>query len=223
MKTKNITKILAALLAFMLSFANVALLGNYTSSTLAASANLEKQDTAVDKSKIEFDAYFEKEGENTHSVTLDVSGEEKLHLRLKVEEGYLTNASIKVDNANFRIQETSEELNVIQSIVSSENRIGLNQIERGESVLLEVPIKIDAGSNFASKDLSKTASIMLEGTYVNNKGKEVNVNKTIEVETTIDGTAEAELSADVSKYVVFDVSRKQRCNTSNFIKIKISR
>ena len=47
---------MAAFLAFTLSFANVAMLGIYTSTTYASTAKLEEQSTNVDKAEIEFDA-----------------------------------------------------------------------------------------------------------------------------------------------------------------------
>ena len=200
MNRKVITKVLATFLAFTLSFANVALLGSYMSEVDAGTIKLEEQETMVQKTDLEFDAYMKEEGKDVHSKTIDVAEEsEILYLKIKAGEGYLTNASIK-------IEEKEEELALIQSISSEENKIVLNQINKGESALIEIPIKINAGSSFDVKDLSKVAEIKLEGTYINNKGKEVKVNKTMEVETIIDGIAEANLSLEVSKYVSFNVS-----------------
>ncbi|MCI8620914.1 MAG: hypothetical protein HFJ50_03875 [Clostridia bacterium] len=207
MNRKVITKVLATFLAFTLSFANVALLGSYMSEVYAGTIKLEEQETMVQKTDLEFDAYMKEEGKDVHSKTIDVAEEsEILYLKIKAGEGYLTNASIKIENANFKIEEKEEELALIQSISSEENKIVLNQINKGESALIEIPIKINAGSSFDVKDLSKVAEIKLEGTYINNKGKEVKVNKTMEVETIIDGIAEANLSLEVSKYVSFNVS-----------------
>ena len=62
MNRKIMTKMMAAFLAFTLSFANVAMLGIYTSTTYASTAKLEEQSTNVDKAEIEFDAYFKENG-----------------------------------------------------------------------------------------------------------------------------------------------------------------
>ena len=187
MDRKIMTKVLAAFLAFILTFANVALLGISANKAYGAEKDLEGQAKNVDKAEIEFDAYFEEEGEISHSKLLDVSEEEKLSLNIKVKEGYLTNASVKIKNSNFKVQETDDNLNIIQSISGEENKIILNQINKEESVVLNIPIKINADSNFDVNNLDKIASVELEGTYVNSKGKEVEINKEIEIRTTIDG------------------------------------
>lgn len=207
MDRKIMTKVLAAFLAFILTFANVALLGISANKSYGAEKNLEGQAKSVEKAEIEFDAYFEEEGEISHSKLLNVSEEkENLYLNIKVKEGYLTNASVRLQNANFRLQKINDDLNTIQSISEEENKIVLNQINKEESVVLNVPIKIDTGSNFDASDLDKIAIVKLEGTYVNSKGKEVEVSKEIEVKVAIDGEAKGNLTAEVLKYVSFNVN-----------------
>lgn len=91
MNTKTMTKVLATFLAFIISFANVALLGIYfESNTYAAETNLENQSSDVKNTKVKFDAYFEVEEELVHKKSINVEGEENLYLSLKVEEGYLS-------------------------------------------------------------------------------------------------------------------------------------
>ena len=222
MDRKIVTKILATLLAFILSFANVLLLGSYAGKTYAASSELEEQSTNVNKAKIEFDAYFQEEGEKVHSKIANVEDEEEiLYFSIKVEEGYLTNSKIKIENSNFNIVDNEKEHSLIQSISEENNEIILNQISRDESAIIEVPIKIKAGSSFDVKDLNKIASITLEGTYINNKGKEISVSKTIETEVTIDGEAESSLSAEVTKYVAYDVNGSKGVILQTAIKSKL--
>lgn len=222
MNSKMMTKTIAAILAFLLSFANVALLGSYASKTLAASAELEEQTTSVEKSEIEFDAYFQEEGKNTHSKIIDIQEGANLSLSLKVEDGYLANGQVTIENANFKLQDTDNKLDIVQSISSDENKIVLNQINRDESVVLDLPIKINTDSSFNVNDLDKTASVKLSGKYVNNKGKEIEVNKTIEIQTILDGNVQSYLNGEVSKYVTFDVNGEkgvilQTLITSNLI------
>lgn len=73
-------------------------------------------------------------------------------------------------------------------------------------MVLKLPIVMNAGSSFDVKDLSKVASIKLEGIYVNNKGKEIEVSKEIEVETAFDGNLNSFLTEEVTKYVSFNVN-----------------
>lgn len=222
MNRKTMTKMMAAFLAFILSFANVAMLGIYTTTTYASTAKLEEQDTNVNKAEIEFDAYFKENEKITHSKTMDVANEsEMLYLDLKVKEGYLANANIKISDANFKIQDKKEELSIIQDTLSDENKIVLNQIGKGESAILEIPITINADSSFDVKDIAKTAKIELEGKYVSKTGKEIVVNKTIEIETVLDGTAESILSEEVSKYVTYEIGGSKGVILQTIIKSKL--
>lgn len=158
---------------------------------LHGSINLEGQATSVKNTKIEFDAYFQNEGENVRHKEIDVDGAETLYLKLKVEEGYLQEGEIKIENANFRVVENEIDTSIIQNIVSSENKIVLNKIDKNESVVLEIPVKMNTDSNFSVSDLRKTADIKLQGTYVTDKGKEVEIDKEIKVEAVLEGTAES--------------------------------
>lgn len=209
MNTKLTTKVLSAILAFMLSFANVALLLPYVNTTYAAE-NLEEQNTRVKKAEIEFDAYFKENGANKHTKTLNVEGEEEeLYLSLKVGAGYLSNAKIKIENANFKLKVPVTKTNIIQSINPETNEILLNQISTDETVILNIPIEIKAVSNFAVSDLSKLSVAKMEGIYTNDKGKEVKIEKEIELQTTIDGTAESILEGEITKYIAFNVKEEK--------------
>ncbi len=212
MDRKIISKVLATMLAFTLTFANVILLGIYTQEAYAASTELETQDTAVNKANIEFDAYFLEEGEKKHTKNVDLgNNKDMLYLNLKVSEGYLSNAVVKLEDANFKIiQDEEQTLEFIQSINSEENTIVLNKIEKGESVVLEIPIQMNTDSNFDINNLEKIAKVTLEGTFVNVKAKEVKISKTIEVKAAISAKdIEADLDGEISKYVQFNVNGKK--------------
>lgn len=127
-------------------------------------------------------------------------------MKLKVEEGYLASGEIKIENANFRVLEKNIDTDIIQKVVSSENKIVLNKIDKNESVVLEIPVKMNADSTFNVSDLRKTANVKLEGTYVTDKGKEVKLDKEINLEAVLEGTAESTLNGEVTKYVTFDVN-----------------
>lgn len=210
MDKKIVTKILATILAFTLTFANVVLIGIYTQEVHAASVNLEEQDTAVAKANIEFDSYFLDEEEIKHSKDINIrESTDKLYLKLKVADGYLSNASIKIENANFKLANIEEELELVQSIDVENNIIMLNQIDKGESVTLELPIIMNTDSDYNIENFNKVSSIILDGIYVNNKAKETRVSKTIEVSANITAEAEAKLTQEISKYVQFDVNGRK--------------
>ncbi len=210
MNKKIITKMLASMLAFILTFANVALLGMYTRETLAASLELEEQETAVSKTSVDFDAYFKENETKTHEKEIDVAtNEDKLYLDIKVEEGYLTNSTITLEDSNFSFVETEEELESVQNIDTETNTITLNQINKGESVVLEIPITMNTDSDFDVENLSKITNVTLEGIYVNNEGKEISVSKTIQVSAKMTAEAEANLTAEISKYVQYSVNGEE--------------
>lgn len=221
MNSKTMTKVIAAFLAFILSFANVLLLGSYANNVYAVSSNLEEQNKTVSKAKIEFDAYFQNEvKEITHYKNIDEE-DKTLYLSIKVQEGYLTAAEVKIEDANFKVLENTKQFDIIQTISSEENKITLNQINKDESVILKLPIEIKADSSFDVKDLSKQGTVILEGTYVNNRGKETKVKKEIKVEVSVDGTAESELKTEVIKYVPFNVNGKKGVILQTSVKSKL--
>ncbi len=224
MNRKMITKLLAATLAFILTFMNVILLGIYTGETYAASTELEGQSTSVKKANIEFDAYFMKEGEITHGKDIDLTtNSDTLYLAIKVDDGYLSNGTVKIENANFDIvKQEEQELELIQSINPETNTIVLNQIDKQESVVLEIPIKIKADSNFNVANLEKIAKVTLEGTYVNTKAKERAISKTIEVSTKmVAKDITANLEQDVVKYVPFDLGEQKGVILQTLIKSNV--
>ena len=224
MDKKIVTKVIAAILAFTLTFANIALLGIYTQEVYAANVNLETQNTAVEKANIEFDAYFLNEGETKHSKDIDVrANSDKLYLKLKVLDGYLANATVKIANANFKLKQNEEKLDLVQSIDTENGVITLNKIDKNESVVLEVPIEMNTDSNFSVENFNKVSKIILEGTYVNSKAKETNIYKEIEVSANINAKdITANLEENVSKYVQFNVNGNKGVILQTIIKSNIA-
>lgn len=224
MNRKIITKLLAATLAFILTFANVILLGMHTQEVFAASTELEMQDTNISNANLEFDAYFMQEGAKLHSKSMDIStNRDTLYLSIKVTEGYIKNSVVKIENSNFKIiKEEEQSLAYVQSVNSDTNEIVLNKIEKGESVVLEVPIQMNTDSNFDVQNLEKVSRITLEGTHVNTKAKERAFSKTIEVNTKM--TAQnitANLEESVVKYVPYIIEEEKGIVLQTLVKSNI--
>lgn len=224
MNRKIITKLLAAILAFILTFANVILLGMHTQEIFAASTELEMQDTNISNANLEFDAYFMQEGAKLHSKSIDIStNRDTLYLSIKVAEGYIKNSIVKIENSNFRIiKEEEQNLEYVQSVNPETNEIVLNKIEKGESVILEVPIQMNTDSNFDVQNLEKVSRITLEGTHVNSKAKERTFSKTIEVNTKM--TAQnitANLEENVTKYVPYTIGEEKGIVLQTLVKSNI--
>lgn len=202
MKNTTLTKVLAAMLAFTLTFANVILLGIYTRESIAASVNLEEQSTQVSNANIEFDAYFEEEGAQKHSKEVDVqTNNDNLYLKIKVTDGYLANGTVKLQNSNFKFAETEDVLTHVQSVNTEEGIVELNQIGRGESVILKLPIVMNTDSNFDVRNIDKVTTVLLEGTYVDNTANENSISKSIDVNAKMVASIAANLEVEKTKIV----------------------
>ena len=224
MNKKIITKLLAATLAFVLTFANVILLGVYTQETLAASSELETQDTNVSNVNLEFDAYFMQDGAKKHTKDIELdTNRDTLYLSIKVAEGYVKNGVVKIENANFKIVKDEEQaLEFVQSINSETNTIVLNKIEKGESVILEIPIQMNTDSNFDVQNLGKLSNVTLDGIYVNTKAKEKTFSKTIEVNARmVAKNITANLETNVVKYVPYSINNEKGIVLQTSIKSNI--
>ena len=224
MNRKIITKLLAAMLAFILTFANVILLGMHTQEVFAASTELEMQDKNVSNANLEFDAYFMQEGANLHSKSIDIStNRDILYLSIKVTEGYIKNSKVKIENSNFKIiKEEEQDLDYVQSVNSETNEIVLNKIEKGESVVLEIPIQMNTDSNFDAQNLEKISKITLEGTHVNARAKERAFSKTIEVNAKMKSeNITANLEESLTKYVPYTIGEEKGIVLQTLVKSNI--
>ncbi len=224
MNRKIVTKLLAALLAFTLTFANVILVGMHTQEVFAASTELEMQDKNVSNANLEFDAYFMQEGVNLHSKSIDITtNRDTLYLAIRVTEGYIKNSKIRIENSNFKIvKEEGQELSYVQSVNPETNEIVLNKIDKGESVILEVPIQMNTDSNFDVQNLDKISKITLEGTHVNTKAKERAFSKSIEVKAKmVVNDIKANLEENVTKYVPYTIGEEKGIVLQTLVKSNI--
>ena len=73
---------------------------------------------------------FKTNGEITHSKSINVDEGDTLYLDIKVAEGYLIDATVDISNANFKVEESEDQTNRIQSISQEENKVSLNQINK---------------------------------------------------------------------------------------------
>ena len=91
------TKFVASILVFILMMTNVSMLGE------AFASNLENQTLQPTNNKnVEFDAYFMSENKKEHTATKTIGEENYLYTAIQVKAaGYLKNAVVTVENANF--------------------------------------------------------------------------------------------------------------------------
>lgn len=216
MNQKLWTKLLATMLVMTLTLTNFMLLGVYASDSYGTSDNLEKQETLTNNENVTFDAYFKDDkGKVTHTVKQNMNKEDcKLYITVGVKKGYLKNASIQVlgenkTNSNFKLKDSNEELEYIETINESTNTMTLKQINTGTQVTLEVPIVTAKEDVYDITNFSKLNDIVLNGTYVGDAGKETKLSKTIRTRNEWLGEANATLEQQLLRFIPYEVNRKK--------------
>ena len=161
-----IQKTLAILVILVMTMADFSLVG----------ANLVSyaiDQIEVNNSNVGFNVYFLDGNKSLETTATTDSNDLKLAIELSVKkDGYLSNGKIELEEgANFRFTKTTN-----NSYISKiEDRyIELNQINEGDSVKIEVGIKLAESAEFNSEYLSKASTINLSGKYINSKNVEKN-------------------------------------------------
>ena len=175
MRGKMLQKIIALFLVMILTMTNFIMLGSNIA--IAVSETVQGQTFETNNKNVEFGAYFKNEkGEQVSSLDIKSSElETNLYLYLNVKnEGYIRDAQIKLENANFEIKEA--ENSYINSISGS--TIILNQINTGRPVEIELKIRFDRNEAFDVSLLDKQTSISLEAIYRDSTERDIKINAT---------------------------------------------
>ena len=201
--SKIFEKLIAVMLVIILTGVNMAVIGEYTIAYALSDSELNNQKTTTNNKNIEFNSYFEGE---THIKTFDMDSQEaKIYLNVKVNNaGYLENGTIEFNNANFKIKENIANEN-IQSIDRNSNKVVLNKINNGSNIIIEIPIEISKEDSVAMDYFNKETVTKFTGKYVDESGKENNIEKEITNKLSWNGTAEAEVKAEANKFIPYVV------------------
>ena len=202
-----IQKVLAFFLVFTLTFANIALVTKSYASTLFASVFSSSSDTG---GNVEFDAYFDDTGQdNSYSVSSDLNADSvMLNLSLSVvESGYLKNAQIAIleqtenSGLNFKVNSQIDESSYEYAKSFKNNVLKLKQIPSGSGVNLKLPLVFENEEFIKLNKLDNSFIAELSGTYVNAKGKEVEVHKKVSLNLAWLDKREIKLSSEVTKCI----------------------
>lgn len=212
MDNRILSKVIAVMLVFTLTLANFVFLAVYARESYATSVDYEQQENFVDKTELSFDAYFIEEEKITHRYTSSSENNNlKLYLRIKVDKGYLKNATISIENSNFKLLESDKLLDdAIEKINTQTNTIVLNQINKGADRIIELPIKFVDEENYDVSNFSKDSNVTIKGTFINDKAKEINVNKTIIVNLALSEEPNAYLSSKVINNTIFEENNEKK-------------
>ena len=197
-------KLLAIILIFTLTFANFAIVTKAYAASIAETIFGTNSDTG--HKNIEFDAYFEAEGNKVTSVISDVNNKDlaiKFDLGVK-DSGYLKNAKVELlgsneSKLNFEVEKyeensitaekevknVEEKIEKEDEIVSKENN-GTVEENNSESVILDEDLNDE---NVPLKELAEVENTIDENSEINNTISSktiINTVNEVEKETVID-------------------------------------
>lgn len=147
---------------------------------MAIYEELESQGNSTNVSNVEFDTYFMTDGVKVHSKEQQIVNEESLLLQLNVKNaGSLSNAKIKIENANFTLKSEGVVNSYIKNINVDIGEIELNTITYNDNILIEIPIRFLKQEKFDLDYFEKEAQITLTGIYQNEQNQDVLANKKV--------------------------------------------
>lgn len=211
-KNKKVGKMLAIMLVITMTFANIAFLGKSLIS-YAADESLENQGINTQHSNVRFDAYFSGNGgNNVHSIVFDATNNiQKINLYLSVRKaGYLKEAYIDFRdeayglNTNYEIFGDTVDSKLVQSISENMKTVSLNHVNSGTEAVLEIPIKLNFTELMEINKLNKNSLVTLRGIYVDEKGEETQISKSIKLNMAWDLETELNIEQSVTKYVPYE-------------------
>ena len=206
-------KILASILIFILVLANMQAI--IIEGITVYASSIENQNNETNHKNVNFNAQFMViNNEKKYSIRENISNNEIfLNIFTEVKEaGYLKTGKITIKdeegkNANFNLVEI-EEPDTIQNIDYNKNEIDLNQINNGENIDINIPIKLITGEVFNLDEFSKNTVLTFDGIYVDGKGEEKNIEKEINLKAEWKEDTVAVLNQETIKVIPYELEEK---------------
>lgn len=207
LRNKMLDKVLVMILIFTLTFSNFALVTESLATSVIESVFGSNSDTG--HKNVEFEAYFGAENEESYSVISDVNNQElDINFMLEVKKsGYLKDAQIEITEAevgkgiNYKLKEELELSDTVQSL--EDNVLKLKQLSNSSEVNISIPIEYKNETYVNQEKLGSDSKIIFTGTYVDEKGNEVEVSKEITLNVSWKDEREVRLASEVTKYIQF--------------------
>lgn len=196
MKGSKTQKIIAFLLLITLTIANFLYVG--TGIVIAASENLETQGIKIENTNVSFDAFYEGD---VHTKELNMEEGGTITCNIVIENaGVVENATIHIDNPNFKIQTDKVDTTYIKNVNEENNQIELNELTTGEHKI-QLPITFEQKDIIPVDYFNKTNTFTFSGEYRINSQKATKIEKSIEVETKWNTEVTTELKSEITKYI----------------------
>ena len=218
MEKKITKKILAIIMILMLISTDFFVLGSGLKSYA-----LESSSTTNNKN-IEFSAYFKNErGEKVEKLQTSIKNEKlKLYAEITVKnEGYLCDASLELQNSNFKIKD-----NILSDLIASinQNKVNLKQINAGETAVIELDIEPSIGEILTEEMLLEASDLKLTGKYMETsyKGLSIEATRNVALNLQADENATAELNTDIITNKIFSIDGKDKRVVQLLVKSRLA-
>lgn len=189
-------KVFSKIIAFTLVFAMVGM----PALNVGVYAAEEIKSTATSEENVEFNATIN----DLYDTKANINEKQNLKLSLKVSNtGYLKDIKITLNGANYSITDTKN--NKVKSVVN--NVIELNEIKAGEIANVSLPIQFQKEDYVSADVFDKTSSVVLSAVYVNDKGKEKKVEKTISEKLEWNTEAKEVVSQKLTRFIKYDENK----------------
>ncbi len=185
-------KKLNRLIAMVLTFTLVGV--NFITTSVYAADDI--QSLATSQANVQFNAKIG----DSYNTTADITNGTKLNLTLNVlNTGYLKDIEVSTDGNNYLLSDVTDKS--VKSV--SDNKVELNTINAGESINVAIPASINKSDRISTEDFSKDSTVTLKATYVNAKGSEENVTKTVKEHLTWVTSSEYTISQNLIRYIKY--------------------
>ena len=192
--TNTQNKIISMLLVLVIIIGELCLI---PSNILAATTDLEKQNKNTNNRNVTFDSYFVNNNQNIHEIEVTDENTSKVNFGINVEKGYLTKGKILVEEPNFVMQSTNNEL--IEKLEN--NTIELKDINSTTNI--EVPIVMEKKDVMNLAYLDKETKIVFSGTYVSDNGKESEIEKELNIKVKWNLNLDFNLSSNITNFIQY--------------------
>lgn len=218
MEKKIIKKVLAILMIITLMSADFFVLGSNLISYAAESNNL------TNNKNIEFSTYFkDSKGEKVEKLETSIKTEDlKLYADITVKnEGYLSNATLELQNSNFNIKNT-----ILSNSVASidGNKVNLKQINAGSTETIELDIEPAIGDTLTPDTLLQASDLKFTGTYMETsyKGLKIDATREVNLDLQADQSASAELTTDIITNKIFSIDNENKRMVQVLVKSRLA-
>lgn len=202
-------KLLAMILVFTMTFSYFGVVTEAIATTNFVS--LFGGNSDIGNENVEFEAFLSNGEENAKKIVCDVNNENlavKMELDVK-NSGYLKNGKVEIkaendEDLNFAIKEdntVAEDFNV-QSLEN--NVLNLNKIDYSlDKMEIAIPIAYQMEEFINESKLARNAKVIFSGIYIDDKGKENEISKEVELTLAWKDERAVKVENEVSKYIQF--------------------